>query len=57
MKKLLLMIAGLAFVVGCGQDTKTVPVKDTNMPLPPAPKAAGGGGGGAKPAQPSSKVD
>jgi hypothetical protein len=55
MKKIFLLVAGLAFVVGCGQDTKTVPVKDTNMPLPPAPKAAGAGGG--KAAQPTSKAD
>jgi uncharacterized lipoprotein YajG len=56
MKKLILMLAGMAFLVGCGEDKKTQPVKDTNMPLPPAPKAAGGGAG-AKSAQPSTKAD
>ncbi|MFM8932158.1 MAG: hypothetical protein ACKOS8_09815 [Gemmataceae bacterium] len=56
MKKLILMLAGLAFILGCGEDKKTEPVKNTNMPLPPAPKAAGGGAG-AKSAQPSNKVD
>ncbi len=56
MKKLVLLVAGMAFLAGCGEDKKTVPVKDTNMPLPPAPKAAGGGAG-AKSAQPSTKVD
>jgi len=56
MKKLVLLVAGMAFLGGCGEDKKTVPVKDTNMPLPPAPKAAGGGAG-AKSAQPSTKVD
>ena len=56
MKKLALLVAGLAFLAGCGEDKKTEPAKSTNMPLPPAPKAAGGGAG-AKSAQPSTKVD
>ena len=46
------------FLFGCGQDTKTVPVTNTNQPLPPAPMGAGAkSGGAAKSGQPAMKAD